>query len=106
MTRSTIDSRDPPSKGPENATVEGMQCLGLLFTYSRRDDFAFLALERSSTKMTLNRVPMFAAIMAAGLFIAATLHHSRENLRVPDAIKSWTFRKSASSALAVCYVSN
>jgi hypothetical protein len=37
---------------------------------------------------------MFAAIMAAVLFIAATLHHSRESLKVPEAIKSWAFQKS------------
>jgi hypothetical protein len=45
-------------------------------------------------KMTFGRVPMFAAIMAAVLFIAATLHHSRESLKVPEAIKSWAFQKS------------
>jgi len=45
--------------------------------------------------MTFGRLPTFAAIVAAGLFIAATLHHSRDNLKVPEAIKSWTFQKSA-----------
>ena len=43
---------------------------------------------------------MFAAIVAASLFIAATLHHSRDNLKVPEAIKSWTFQKSAFLSLS------
>ena len=40
---------------------------------------------------------MFAALVAASLFIAATLHHSRDNLKLPEAIKSWTYPKSAPS---------
>lgn len=53
--------------------------------------------------MTFGRVPMFAAIMAAVLFIAATLHHSRESLKVPEALKSWAFQKSAFSRTAISH---
>jgi hypothetical protein len=97
LKNATGKSRHLTSKGAENAMCNGCGNArhSLLLTFRCRFPIPYLSNLNEAYKMTFGRLPTFAAIVAAGLFIAATLHHSRDNLKVPDAIKSWTFQKSA-----------